>query len=45
MHMVPMTGLGRRPQRRVRGLTLLEVMPRIVPVEDEDCSAELAKEF
>jgi len=26
MHMVPMTGLGRRPQRRVRGLTLLEVM-------------------
>ena len=26
-------------------VTLLEVMPRILPVEDEDCSAELAKSF
>ena len=26
-------------------VTLLEVMPRILPVEDEDCSAELAKAF
>ncbi len=26
-------------------VTLLEVMPRILPVEDEDCSLELAKSF
>jgi dihydrolipoamide dehydrogenase len=26
-------------------VTILEVMPRILPVEDEDCSAELAKSF
>jgi dihydrolipoamide dehydrogenase len=26
-------------------VTLLEVMPRILPVEDEDCSAELGKSF
>jgi len=26
-------------------VTLLEVMPRILPIEDEDCSAELAKAF
>ncbi len=26
-------------------VTILEVMPRILPVEDEDCSAELAKAF
>lgn len=26
-------------------VTLLEVMPRILPVEDEDCSVELAKAF
>ena len=26
-------------------VTLLEVMPRILPVEDEDCSVELAKSF
>jgi dihydrolipoamide dehydrogenase len=26
-------------------VTLLEVMPRILPVEDEDCSAELTKAF
>ncbi len=26
-------------------VTLLEVMPRILPLEDEDCSAELAKAF
>ena len=26
-------------------VTLLEAMPRILPVEDEDCSAELAKSF
>jgi dihydrolipoamide dehydrogenase len=26
-------------------VTILEVMPRILPVEDEDCSVELAKSF
>ena len=26
-------------------VTLLEVMPRLLPLEDEDCSAELAKSF
>jgi len=26
-------------------VTLLEVMPRILPIEDEDCSAELTKAF
>ena len=26
-------------------VTILEVMPRILPVEDEDCSVELAKAF